>query len=192
MAKYNFGHSCRSTIEEVLDLLAEPFKRGLLLNIELKNGFFAYGGMEEMIVKLIDERGLNDNIVYSSFSAKSIALIRQLNPKACTGLLGGAVSDLYWKYRHVCGADALHPIIDGMDVEPRLLRESGMPIRAWMRAPLFSERITRLGGASGKENSITKAGDAGVPIADIAGLKAKGVTDLFVNEPEKYLSSADL
>ena len=170
------------TIEEVLDLLEEPFKNGLLLNIELKNSFFSYEGMEEKILKLVEERGLNENIVYSSFSIKSMTWIKQLNPKAHTGILGGAVSDLYWRYRETSNADALHPIIDGMDVDPKLLKESGMPIRAWMIAPLFSNRIDRVadGGANLHKNISTQ-------LTDVNKLSKLGITDIFVNEPEKHL-----
>lgn len=170
------------TIEEALDLLEEPMRRGLRLNIELKNSFFSYEGLEEKILRLIDERELNESIVYSSFSLKSMTWLKHLNPKAHTGILGGAVSDLYWRYRKVSDAEALHPIVDGMDVEPRLLRESGMPIRAWMRAPLFMDRIEK---ESTWETIILK--DLSTPLADTGELKKLGITDVFVNEPGKYL-----
>ena len=164
------------TIEEVFDLLEEPFKRGLKLNIELKNSFFSYEGMEEQILRLVDERGVNDNIIYSSFSIKSMLWLKKLNPLAHVGILGGAVSDLYWKYRNVSEADALHPIIDGMDVEPRLLKESEMPIRAWMRAPLYTNRKNEEAQKM-RENMVINEQE----------LMAKGITDIFVNEPETIL-----
>lgn len=175
------------TIEEVLDLLEDSFKKGLLLNIELKNSFFAYEGMEQKILKLVEERGLNENIVYSSFSIKSMTWIKQLNPKAHTGLLGGAVSDLYWRYRKPSGAEALHPIIGGMDVDPQLLRESSMPIRAWMKAPLFTNKIAQ----QGKNLESKSIKDEDSPIINKTELRAKGITDIFVNEPEKYLVSME-
>ncbi len=174
------------TIEEVLDLLEEPFRRGLMLNIELKNSFFSYEGMEEKILKVIEERGLNDHIVYSSFSIKSVAWIKKMNPKAHTGILGGAVSDLYWKYRSISSAEALHPIIDGMDVEPGLLRESGMPIRAWMRAPLFTDRLDakHFESATGE---ITINEEVNCPTPNVDELGQMGITDLFVNNPQTVL-----
>ncbi len=165
------------TIEEALDLLSGPLQKGLLLNIELKNSFFSYERMEEKIIKIIEERGLNENIVYSSFSIKSMAWIKKLNPKAHTAILGGAVSDLYWRYRNLCDVEALHPIVGGMDVEPKLLKQSGMPIRAWMRAPLFTDRAKMCGEETKEE------------IVNTSELQAKGITDIFVNEPEKYLKS---
>ncbi len=180
------------TIEEVFDLLEEPFKRGLLLNIELKNSYFSYEGMEEKILKLVEERELNENIVYSSFSIKSMAWIKQLNPKAHTGILGGAVSDLYWKYKNFCNAEALHPIVNGMDVEPRLLRESGMPVRAWMRAPLFTDRNTHPNVDYENEKCDKNIKDEYASIETVREFRKKGITDIFVNEPERYLEFVNL
>lgn len=159
------------TIEEVLDLLEEPLHQGMLLNIELKNSFFSYEGMEEKILQLVDERGLSESIVYSSFSIKSIAWIRALGPKAHTAILGGAVSDLYWKINPCCKAGALHPAVGGMDVEPKLLRENGLPVRAWMSAPLYPDKSE-------------------APVVDQQRLSELGVTDIFVNDPERYCSNA--
>ncbi len=147
-----------------------------MLNIELKNSFFSYEGMEEKILALVKERALDENIIYSSFSPKSMAWIKQLNPRAHTALLGGAVSDLYWKYRNVSGAEALHPHINGMDVDPKLLRESGMSVRAWMTAPLYTDK---------KNGAVEKI----LSESDIADYKKMGITDIFMNNPEKYLRS---
>ena len=57
------------TIEEVFDLLKPHCqKKGLLINIELKNSRERYDGMEDMILALVKEQGLEKNIVYSSFN----------------------------------------------------------------------------------------------------------------------------
>lgn|GEM_PF-902236 len=162
------------TIEEVLDLLEDSFKRGLLLNIELKNSFFSYEGMEEKILKLIEERGLNGNIVYSSFSIKSMAWIKQLNSMAHTALLSGAISETYWTRREVSKAEALHPIIDAIDVDFKLLKESGMPIRAWMRGPLYPNKYPECIIGTAEKLNIEK-------------LREKSITDIFVNDPENFL-----
>ena len=54
-------------MREVLDLLKPKLLNGFKLNIELKNSVYQYPGMEEKIVKLIAEYGVQDSIVYSSF-----------------------------------------------------------------------------------------------------------------------------
>ena len=60
------------TITEVLDLLEPVLKAGVRLNIELKNSIYPYDGMEEKIIELIRQRGLENHVLYSSFSAKSL------------------------------------------------------------------------------------------------------------------------
>ena len=84
-------------------------KRGLILNLELKNSVVAYDGMEEKVLRLISERGLNEKIIYSSFNARSIEKIKTLNSDAHTAILDIKVSDCMYKLRGGCGADALHP-----------------------------------------------------------------------------------
>ena len=51
------------TLEEVFDLTEQRLKKGLKLNIELKNGICAYNGMEEKVVNLVHKRGLLKKIV---------------------------------------------------------------------------------------------------------------------------------
>ncbi len=155
------------TIEEVLDLLQEPMKRGFRLNIELKNSNIPYEGMEEKIVSLIHARGIEKNIVYSSFSAKSMEKIRKLDPDAETGILDTKVSDCLYKLRGGTDANALHPYWKGIDLPPEALK--GYTVRAWLSGHLYPEKPNG--------NRL-----------DLSALEAKGITDVFLNEPEAYLS----
>ncbi len=66
-------------IEEVLDLLEDKIRSGLKINIELKNSIFPYEGMEEKIVSLINRRGMQESVVYSSFNALSVEKIRKIS-----------------------------------------------------------------------------------------------------------------
>lgn len=154
------------TIEEVLDLLEKPMKNGLKLNIELKNGRTNYPGMEEKIVELIHARDLQDCVIYSSFSAKSMEKIRVLDPDAETGILDTRVSDCLYKLRGGTGANALHPYWKGIDLPAEVLKDYA--VRAWFSGHLYPEKPNG--------NRL-----------DIAALEAKGITDVFLNEPEVYL-----
>lgn len=87
------------TIDEVLDLMQDRMKEGLLLNIELKNSVVFYEGMEEKIVALIHKKGLEKYVVYSSFYTKSLDRIRRLEPEAFIGVLDVRVSDCFYKKR---------------------------------------------------------------------------------------------
>lgn len=157
------------TIEEVLDLLEDELRAGLMLNIELKNSIFPYEGMEEKIIELICRRGLQDRIIYSSFSALSIERIKNLEPNAKTGILDKKVSDCLYKLRGGCGADALHPFWRGIDLPKKMFE--GYPVRAWFTGHLYPEKPTGT-------------------MLDLDLLEQQGITDVFLNEPEKYLEYA--
>ena len=81
------------SMTEVLNLLKDKLKNGLKLNIELKNSVFPYEGMESKIIKLVHSYGLQDSVIYSSFSALSLELIKNLDPEAETGILDTNLSD---------------------------------------------------------------------------------------------------
>lgn len=162
----NGGHERIPTIGEVLDLLQGRMGEGLLLNIELKNSIMPYPGMEEKIIKLVSDRGLGSKAVYSSFYAKSLEKIRKLEPKASIGILDYKVSDCLYKKDGGCGADALHPFWKGMDLPPGKL--GGMAVRAWFTGHLFPEEPTGT-------------------LLDLEKLEGAGITDVFLNEPERYL-----
>ena len=172
------------TMAEVFDLLEDRLRAGLKLNIELKNSVWYYPGMEEQIIRMVQDRGLDSAIVYSSFLAKSLSVIRKLKPDAEIGILDRRASDCIFKLQGGCGANAIHPYWQGMDVLPEELsmaaesstrfrsaapdKESGMAVRAWLSGHLYPEKPT--GGR-----------------LDLRKLEEQGITDVFLNEPEMYL-----
>ena len=155
------------TIEEVLDLIEPAMRSGLKLNIELKNSVYPYEGMEEQIVDLIHARGLQKQVVYSSFSALSLQRRRELDPVAEIGILDTKVSDCLYKLQGGCGANVLHPYWRGIDLPPERLQ--GHTVRAWLSGHLYPEKPT------------------GTRL-DLKALEEQGITDVFLNEPEGYLN----
>lgn len=157
------------SIMEVLDLLQEDMKAGLTLNIELKNSIIPYEKMEDKICHLIAERNLQEQVIYSSFYTKSLKKIRDLESKAAIGVLDTKVSECFYK-RNGCfgvsGSVALHPFWKGMDLTKEQLQ--GQTVRAWLTGHLYPEKPT---GAR----------------IDLMRLENMGITDVFLNEPEKYL-----
>lgn len=154
------------TIEEVFDLLGNKLRDGLKINIELKNSIYFYEGMEEKIVTLVHQRGIQYRIVYSSFCAKSLEMLRSLDAESEIGILDTKVSDCLYKVKGGCGATALHPYWQGIDLPVEKLQ--GYTVRAYFFGHLYPERPTG-----------TKL--------DLVSLEKKGITDVFLNEPEKYL-----
>ncbi len=154
------------TIEEVFDLLEDRLKEGMKLNIELKNSVYPYPGMEEKIVELVHKRGFEKAVVYSTFYAKSLEKLKRLDPAAELGVLDSKVSDCLYKLRGGCGATVLHPYWQGIDLPADELK--GYTVRAWLSGHLYPEKPTG-----------TKL--------DLQILEEKGITDVFLNEPERYL-----
>ena len=154
------------SMTEVLNLLKDKLKNGLKLNIELKNSVFPYEGMESKIIKLVHSYGLQDSVIYSSFSALSLELIKNLDPEAETGILDTKLSDCLYKLRGGCRACALHPLWRGIDLTKD--RFEGYTVRAWFTGHLYPEKPTG--------NKL-----------DLASLEEQGITDVFLNEPERYL-----
>lgn len=181
------------TMDEVLDILEPRLRRGMKLNIELKTSVYEYPGIERKIVELIKKRGLENSVVYSSFSAKTLINLHLCNPTASIGMLDNKISDTLVKAygleacflamdldmvetgiveesmyfgELLCGDIALHPYFNGIDYEK--VAFEGRPVRAWFTGHLYPEKPTgsRL---------------------DIQALEERGITDIFINEPEMYL-----
>ena len=154
------------TIEEVFELLKDKFKQDFKLNIELKNNNIRYEGMEEQIIKQVHDLGIAENIVYSSFYAKSLELVKAIDNNANIGILDVKASDCLYKLKGGCGAVALHPYWQCIDLSVQKL--DGYTVRAWFSGHLYPEKPTET-------------------MLDFTPLKNAGITDVFLNEPERYL-----
>lgn len=154
------------TMDEVFDLLEPKLKSGMKLNIELKNSVYPYPGMEEKIIDLVHKRGLEKAVVYSSFYAKSLKLVRQLDPDTEIGILDTRVSDCLYKLKGGCGAQALHPYWQQIDLSRKDLE--GYIVRAYFSGHLYPAKPTG-----------TKLG--------MKKLEIQGITDVILNEPEMYI-----
>ena len=201
------------TMREVFELLAPKLlkykkgdeagaSQGIRLNIELKNSVYSYPGMEGKIVDMVREFGVQDAIVYSTFYADSLVRVHEIDPDAELGVLDSKVSDCLYKAMGLeryfderkeppaesskeshegesadeAGSDcdkaeksfsfALHPYGNMIDIDDAYFLNR--TVRAWFSGHLFPEKST-----GGK--------------LDIFKYEALGVTDFFLNEPEKYL-----
>ncbi|SHI28472.1 Glycerophosphoryl diester phosphodiesterase [Butyrivibrio fibrisolvens DSM 3071] len=156
------------TLKQMLELL-KPYceENGLLINIELKTSVIRYPGIEQKVIDIVREYGLEKYIVYSSFLADSIKLIKELMPSAKTGMLSGTMEGCIQGAIYA-SADALHPWIGGLNAkgEEKL---ADAPVRAWnMEEPFFND------GRLLKEKDMGKYSEF-------------GVTDIITNVPEVYL-----
>lgn len=94
------------TMREVFDLLRPT---GLTINIELKTGEFFYENIEEKILALTAEYGMEDRVIYSSFNHYTIKKIRELDSNAKTGFLYADGPLDMPAYGKKYGVTALHP-----------------------------------------------------------------------------------
>lgn len=160
------------TLREVFEIV-KPYceRNGLRINIELKNSVVSYEGMEKKVVDLVREYGLSDYIVYSSFNHTSLQVVRNIEPKAKTGVLAGDYHDCldgFYKYN----ADAIHPWNCGMPVNMEdviNLRKMDIPVRVYNGSEPLYGQCRRL------------------PDDDLRKYGQLGMTDLFTNVPERYI-----
>ncbi len=116
-------------LEEVMELIAPT---ELMLNIELKNGIIRYEGMEQKVVQMVREFGMERRVVYSSFNHYSMIETAKLAPQTESALL--YASGLYepWKYALQIGAGGLHPQFLSIDKEiVRRSQEAGIKVRPY-------------------------------------------------------------
>ena len=118
------------TMREVCDLLKPT---GLTINIELKTGEYFYPSIEEKIVKLIHECGMEKKVIYSSFNHYSIRKIQELDPEAETAFLYEDGFIDMPAYGEKYGVKALHP--SGYNLQyPAFMedcRKRGLDVNVW-------------------------------------------------------------
>lgn len=107
-----YGSVTIPTLAEVYDLVKGM---DLLINLELKNSEIFYEGLEEKVLRLAEEKGLEDRILYSSFNHYSMRKIRKLLPSARTALLYSEGFMDIGEYARRNGAYAVHPSLGNMD-----------------------------------------------------------------------------
>lgn len=156
------------SFREVLTLLAPYCKeKGLLINVELKTGVVRYEGIEEKVMAMVKEFGLGEYVIYSSFLKESLDVVKKLDPTAKTGMLAADLNDCIEGMEAV-HADAVHPHIGGLR-EKMPEKYADVPVRAWNT----EEELYGM-------NKVHKK-------IDLREWVMFGATDVFTNEPEKYL-----
>lgn len=81
------GFFPRQTIPTLREYFTWLKTTKLITNIELKTSYFEYEGIEEKLIAMVKEFGLEYQIWYSSFNHYTVARIKKLMPEAKCGLL---------------------------------------------------------------------------------------------------------
>jgi len=165
----NDGKYCSiPTLEEVL-VMMKPYceSRGILINIELKTSVIRYDGIESKAYEIVRKYGMEQYIVWSSFLAESVDIMKKIDRDAKTAVCAMSIEECISMARDTA-ADALHPYIGGL-VYTLPQDMQGMPVRAWNGdEPFFND------GRPLKE-------------AHLEEYRYYGATDIFTNMPEKYV-----
>lgn len=165
----NDGKYCSiPTLEEVL-VMMKPYceSRGILINIELKTSVIRYDGIESKAYEIVRKYGMEQYIVWSSFLAESVDIIKKIDRDAKTAVLAMSIEECISMARDTA-ADALHPYIGGL-VYALPQDMQGMPVRALNGdEPFFND------GRPLKEAHLEK-------------YRYYGATDIFTNIPERYV-----
>lgn len=165
----NDGKYCSiPTLEEVL-VMMKPYceSRGILINIELKTSVIRYDGIESKAYEIVRKYGMEQYIVWSSFLAESVDIIKKIDRDAKTAVLAMSIEECISMARDTA-VDALHPYIGGL-VYALPQDMQGMPVRAWNGdEPFFND------GRPLKE-------------AHLEEYRYYGATDIFTNIPERYV-----
>ena len=118
------------TLKEVYLLVKDT---ELIVNVELKNGIVFYENIEEKVLELTKEMGLQDRIVYSSFNHYSVMKLKSLDSSVKTGFLyeDGYLDMPEYASKH--GVEALHPALYNLQY-PNFIRDCksrNIEVRTW-------------------------------------------------------------
>jgi glycerophosphoryl diester phosphodiesterase len=123
-----------AALAEVFDLLQPS---GLVIDIELKNDEFSYPGLEEKVLDLVTEFGMEDRIWLSSFNHGSMAyaarLARERRLEIPCGLIYSRYIEKPWVMARNTGAKVVKPAYQLVRTRQDVLQahEAGIRIHPW-------------------------------------------------------------
>lgn len=118
------------TLGEVYDLIRDTDH---IVNVEIKTDNIFYPQLEEKVLALEKEKGMEGRIVYSSFNHYTVKKIRALAPDAQIGMLFGDVLVEPYDYCKSVGANLLHPSKANLNVPgfAEKAKEAGLGMNVW-------------------------------------------------------------
>lgn len=128
--KPEYKHADIPTMREVFELLKPT---GLFINIEIKTGVVFYEKIEEKILALTKEMGMEDRVCYSSFNHYTVTRIHELKSDAEVGFLyaDGPIDMPSYGVKH--GVNALHPALYNLQYDGfvKECKEKGLKLNVW-------------------------------------------------------------
>lgn len=118
------------TLAEVLELIKGT---DMEINIECKTGIFYYPGLEEKVVRLVQDMGMTERIWCSSFNHESVCRVKALCPEMkCGFLLGDVIIDVAG-YAKSHNMQALHPAVYHLQDEKFIekAKQNNLAVHVW-------------------------------------------------------------
>lgn len=164
-ADFSHGFAGRRNIKipilrEVLDLFRGT---GLTVNVELKNSVEFYPGLEDDVLRVVDDAGMRDQILISSFNHWSLANLRGRVAREQVAIL--YADSLYnpWDYAAMVGAGAVNPSGHALQ-QPGLVdacHQAGLKVNVWtINGEADAQRAADLGVDAIITNFPDKIGEA--------------------------------
>ena len=107
-----FGPQGIPTLREYFDLVKDY---DIITNIELKTSVFEYDGIEKKVLDMIEEYGLKEKIIISSFNHYTVKRVKELCPDIECGLLTESWLLNVGTYLKAAGMEAFHPCWFSLD-----------------------------------------------------------------------------
>ena len=124
-----YGKNEIPTLREYFELIRDT---DIITNIELKTGVYTYPGIEGKTLAMIDEFGLRDRIIISSFNHYSVLRFKELAPEMPCGFLEESWVIQMPAYTKSYGMEYVHPIFNAVTEEfVAGCRENGIGINTW-------------------------------------------------------------
>ena len=124
-----YGKNEIPTLREYFEMIKGT---NLETNIELKTGVDVYPGIEEKVLKLIDEFDLRDRIIISSFNHYSVMRMKALAPDMRYGFLEESWVIGMPEYAHKYGVDGVHPLFNVVDKDYMdMCHGLGLAVNVW-------------------------------------------------------------
>ena len=125
-----YSQSKIPTLKEVLEAVKPS---GIQVNIELKTGIYWYPDIEKKVAGIVEETGMKEKIIYSSFNHYSVQRIKEIVPDAETAYLYSDVILNVEDYARKTKVDGLHPAVYHVKMADFLKKyiKSGLNVRVW-------------------------------------------------------------
>ena len=114
LKKLNASKGYLSCEVQTIPTLREYFdfakNKDIITNIELKTSIIRYEGIEKKVYDLINEYGMKDKIIISSFNHNSLIRMKEIDREIKCGVLESSRLYKPWEYVRNMGMEYFHPL----------------------------------------------------------------------------------